>query len=168
MKKYFIFTISALIFLISYTLLLKYVSIIKTKPDIILIMVIYVAVTSDKDTDIFIAFSLGYLFDIFSGSTIGFFTMLRTITYLMTRFFNMKFFSMNAYFFMLITFAVSILDSIYLSYHFLGGGYRFFGIIWDCIYLSLINSVTALIMYPLLERIERLYLKVREEEQGRY
>jgi rod shape-determining protein MreD len=131
-------------------------------------MVIYIAITSDKLVDIFIAFTLGYLYDIFSGTAVGLFAMLRTITFVITRFLNMKFFSKNALFFIIATFIISIFDSIYLGYKFSDSSYGFLNIFGNAIHISIINSITALLMYPLLMKIEGLYLKTVEETEGRY
>jgi rod shape-determining protein MreD len=131
-------------------------------------MVIYIAITSDKTVDIFIAFTLGYLYDIFSGTAVGLFAMLRTITFVITRFLTMRFFSKNALFFIIVTFIISIFDSIYLGYKFSGDSYGFLNILGNSIYISIINSVTAVLMYPLLVKIEGLYSKIAQEPEGRY
>lgn len=161
--KFFLYTISSLLILTVYTLLLEYFPFIRTKPDVILIIVIFTAITSDKPTDIIIAFALGYIFDLVSGSPAGFYAMIRTITFIITRVFNMKFFSKSAPFFVIITLIISILDSIYLGYHFDEYGYRFAHILGDAIYISIINALAALILYPLLNRIEGVYLKKMQE-----
>lgn len=168
MKRFFIFTFAALVMLTLFTLLLKYFPSIKTKPDITLILVVYVAVASERSRDIILAFTLGYIYDIFSGSPVGLFAMLRTVDFIITRFFNMNFFSKNALFFIVITFVISVFDSIYLGYQFNQAQSGFFSILSHALYLSLINAIAALIMYPLLDKIEGLYLKTVEQTEGRY
>lgn len=168
MKKFIILISASLAILTLFTLLLKYFSFIETKPDIILVMVIYIAIASDKSRDIFIAFTLGYLYDIYSGSPVGLFAMLRTVDFIITRFFNMNFFSKNTLFFVAITFVISMLDSIYLGYQFNEPTYGFGGIFLDALYLSFINAIAALIMFPLLDKIEGLYINTTEQAEARY
>jgi rod shape-determining protein MreD len=168
MKKFTIFTLTALIALTVFTLLLRYFPFIDTKPDIILIMVIYIAVAFDKDTDIFLAFALGYLHDVFSGCAVGLFVMLRIVAFVVTRFLNMNFFSKNALFFVVITFFISVFDSIYLGYQFKTAASGFLNILGNALYLSVVNAITALFMYPLFIKLEEIYLKTVEEPEGRH
>jgi rod shape-determining protein MreD len=132
------------------------------------VLVIYIAIESDKASDIFIAFILGYLQDIFSGNPVGLFAMLRTITFIITRFLNLNLFAKNRLFFVVTTFIVSIFDSIYLGYQFNSDGYGFFTILLDSFYLSFLNALMALIIYPLLNKIEGIYLKMLKEQEGRF
>ena len=167
MKKYFMLTFAAIVFLVIFTMFYEHFPFIDTKPDIILIIVTYIALTSDKTIDLFLAFSLGYLADLFSGSTIGLFTLLRTITYMFIRAFNVSYFSNNIVFFGILTFIVSMLDAIYLGYRFsLAGG--FLSIFFNAIYMSFINLIAAFAVYPILQKIEKLYRKTKLETEEMY
>ncbi len=148
-------------------MLAYYFPAIKAKPDLFLIFVVFIAITSDKTSDIFIAFSLGYIFDILSGCPVGLYAMLRTITFVALRLFNMNLFSKNALFFTITTFMISVPDSIYLGYRF-NYASGFFSILGHALYLSFINAGTALLLYPLLEKLEHKFLISREEIKGNY
>ena len=163
MKKGLLLISTSLVLLTLFALSLRYLQFIDTKPDIILIVVIYIAIAFDNALDILIAFVLGYLADIFSGSPVGLFVMMRTVAFVVVRFLNMNFFSKNALFFIIITFIASILDSIYLGYQFESAGSTFISIMLSAIYIGLINMISALIMYPLLQKIEGFYLKTVPE-----
>lgn len=163
MKKSLILIFTSLVLLTIFTLLLRYMRFIDTKPDIILIMVIYIAIAFDRPSDIFIAFILGYIFDVFSGSPGGLFAMMRTVTFVVVRFLNMNFFSKNALFFIIITFIISIIDSIYLGYQFDSFESGFITIFLNALYFALTNALTAIWMYPLLLKIEEIYLKTLQE-----
>ncbi|MFC1855542.1 rod shape-determining protein MreD [Thermodesulfobacteriota bacterium] len=166
MRKFIFYSVLSLISLTFFTLFLEYFSFINVKPDIILLLVVYLAISSDETVDIFIAFTLGFFFDIFSGSVVGLFAMLRTVTFVVTRFLNMNFFSKNTLFFVVITFVISMIDSFYLGHQYKNNGYGSLVIIKDALYISSINALMALALYKVFTKIEEFYLKTIKEQEG--
>jgi len=167
MKKNALIIFLSLLMLTLFTWFVGYFPAIEMKPDVILILIVYIAISSDNVSDIFVAFMLGYFFDVFSGSSGGLFAMLRTVTFVVARYLNMNFFSKNLLFFVVTTFIISIFDSIYLGYQFSNGTDGFWYILKDSIYISIINALTALFMYRLFTRIERFSrIDRRKTERG--
>lgn len=67
-------------------------SIQNVRPDLLLILVLYLALSSSPISGGILAFSLGYLMDLFSGNTIGLYALSRPLVFYGVRHFRSRFY----------------------------------------------------------------------------
>jgi rod shape-determining protein MreD len=81
-----------IVFLILQTTLLASFPIERIRPDILLILTLYLAFLFPTITGGILAFLMGYLMDLLSGSALGFYTFSRPLIFFVAQFFKGKFY----------------------------------------------------------------------------
>jgi rod shape-determining protein MreD len=99
-------------FLILQTTLLSYSPIQRVRPDLLLIFTLYLAFLFPPISGGILAFLMGYLMDLFSGNTLGFYTVSRPLVFLAAQFFKERFYLEGFSFQSLFAFAFSLLEGI--------------------------------------------------------
>ena len=127
------------------------------KPDLILILVVFAALTRGKMTGSGVGFSGGILEDFFSTSLIGVNAFVKTLLGFVLGFFMKRFYIRRIKFQILVIFFVTIIHeiSIYFVYLFFRQTDSVIGSVYPvkmfllCIY----NSVLAVILFPLFRNL---------------
>jgi rod shape-determining protein MreD len=110
MKRFVLLLLAGILFLILQTTLLPSFPIQRIRPDILLIFTLYLAFLFPPIFGGTLAFIMGYLMDLFSGNTLGFFTFSRTLLFFAAQFFKERFYLEGFSFQFLFTFIFSILE----------------------------------------------------------
>ncbi len=92
MKRFFLPLFAGVLFLILQTTLLSHLPIQRFRPDILLIFTLYLTFLLPPISGGILAMSLGYLMDLFSGSTLGFYTFSRPLLFFAAYFFKEQFY----------------------------------------------------------------------------
>lgn len=111
---FFAFFSVSLVFLCLQTTILNSFPLIPIKPDITIIMVAYFAIFHRPVRGIILAFFLGCLMDVLSGTILGVYMLLRICTFAMTRLVLDTFYFKTTFSQMLLTVALSIIDGVLL------------------------------------------------------
>jgi rod shape-determining protein MreD len=104
--------LAAILFLILQTTLLSSFPIQRIRPDLLLIFTLYLAFLFPPIFGGLLAFFMGYLLDLFSGNTFGFYTVSRPLVFLAAQFFKERFFLEGFTFQFLFAFIFGILEGI--------------------------------------------------------
>jgi rod shape-determining protein MreD len=92
MKRLLVPILAGILFLILQTTLLSSFPIQRIRPDILLIFTFYLAFSSSPIFGGLLAFFMGYLMDVFSGNTMGFYTFSRPLFFFTSQFFKERFY----------------------------------------------------------------------------
>ncbi|MFH1623739.1 MAG: rod shape-determining protein MreD [Pseudomonadota bacterium] len=114
MRLFLGFSATGLLFLCIETTLFNYFSGVPVKPDLILVMVVYLGIFRGPIIGIVLAFTLGYLMDTLSGSIIGLYSFLRIITFLLTKLACVNFYLNSVFTQTILVLVLSIVDGIFL------------------------------------------------------
>jgi rod shape-determining protein MreD len=92
MKRVFLPFLVGVLFLILQTTLLSSFPLQRIRPDILLILTLYLAFSSSPIFGGTLAFFMGYLMDLFSGNVMGFYTFSRPLVFFTAQFFKERFY----------------------------------------------------------------------------
>jgi rod shape-determining protein MreD len=112
MKRVIIPLLAGVLFLILQTTWLPCFSVQRIRPDILLIFTLYLAFLFPPIYGGILAFLMGYLMDLFSGNTLGFYTVSRPLVFLAAQFFKERFYLEGFSFQSLFAFIFSLLEGI--------------------------------------------------------
>lgn len=112
MKRVILPLLAGILFLILQTTLLSYSPVQRIRPDILFIFTVYLAFLFPPIVGGIFAFFMGYLMDLFSGNTLGFYTISRPLVFLAAQFFKERFYLEGFSFQSLFTFIFSLLEGI--------------------------------------------------------
>jgi rod shape-determining protein MreD len=104
--------LAAIFFLILQTTLLSSFPIQRIRPDLLLIFTLYLAFLFPPIFGGILALFMGYLMDLFSGNTFGFYTVSRPLVFLAAQFFKERFYLEGFIFQFLFAFIFGILEGI--------------------------------------------------------
>jgi rod shape-determining protein MreD len=104
--------LAGILFLVLQTTLLSCSPIQRVRPDLLLIFTLYLAFLFPPIFGGFLAFLMGYLMDLFSGNTLGFYTVSRPLVFLAAQFFKERFYLEGFSFQSLFAFIFSLLEGI--------------------------------------------------------
>ena len=110
MKRFVPLLVAGILLLIFQTTWLSYFPIQRMRPDVLLIFALYLAFFFPPILGGILAFFIGYLMDVFSGNTLGFYTFSRTLVFFATQFFKERFYLEGFSFQFLFAFIFSILE----------------------------------------------------------
>jgi rod shape-determining protein MreD len=110
MKRFVPLLLAGILFLILQTTWLPFFPIQRIKPDILLIFTLYLAFFFPPILGGILAFFIGYLMDVFSGNTLGFYTFSRTLVFFATQFSKERFYLEGFSFQFLFAFLFSLLE----------------------------------------------------------
>jgi len=110
MKRFVPLLLAGILLLIFQTTWLSYFPIQRIRPDVLLIFALYLAFFFPPILGGILAFFIGYLMDVFSGNTLGFYTFSRTLVFFATQFFKERFYLEGFSFQFLFAFIFSILE----------------------------------------------------------
>ena len=110
MKRFVPLLLGGILLLILQTTWLSYFPIQWIRPDVLLIFTLYLAFLFPPFLGGILAFFMGYLMDVFSGNTLGFYTFSRTFVFFATQFFKERFYLEGFSFQFLFAFIFSILE----------------------------------------------------------
>ena len=110
MKRFVPLLLAGILLLILQTTWLSFFPIQRIRPDILLIFTLYLAFLFPPILGGTLAFFMGYLMDVFSGNTLGFYTLSRTLVFFATQFFKERFYLEGFSFQFLFAFIFSILE----------------------------------------------------------
>ena len=110
MKRFVPLLLAGILLLILQTTLLSSFPIQRIRPDILLIFTLYLAFLFPPILGGILAFFMGYLMDLFSGNTLGFYTFSRTLVFFVAQFFKERFYLEGFSFQSLFAFIFSILE----------------------------------------------------------
>ena len=114
MKRFVPLLLAGILLLILQTTWLSFFPIQRIRPDILLIFTLYLAFLFPPILGGTLAFFMGYLMDVFSGNTLGFYTLSRTLVFFATQFFKERFYLEGFSFQFLFAFIFSILEGGFL------------------------------------------------------
>jgi len=110
MKRFVSLLLAGILLLILQTTWLSFFPIQRIRPDLLLIFTLYLAFLFPPFLGGILAFFMGYLMDVFSGNTLGFYTFSRTLVFFATQFFKERFYLEGFSFQFLFAFIFSILE----------------------------------------------------------
>ena len=110
MKRFVPLLLGGMLLLILQTTWLSYFPIQWIRPDVLLIFTLYLAFIFPPVLGGILAFFIGYLMDVFSGNTLGFYTFSRTLVFFATQFLKERFYLEGFSFQFLFAFIFSILE----------------------------------------------------------
>jgi rod shape-determining protein MreD len=110
MKRFVLLLLAGILLLILQTTWLSFLPVQRIRPDILLIFTLYLAFLFPPILGGILAFFMGYLMDVFSGNTLGFYTFSRTLVFFATQFFKERFYLEGFSFQFLFAFIFSILE----------------------------------------------------------
>jgi rod shape-determining protein MreD len=114
MKRFVPLLLAGILLLILQTTWLSFFPIQRIRPDILLIFTLYLAFLFPPILGGILAFFMGYLMDVFSGNTLGFYTFSRTLVFFATQFLKERFYLEGFSFQFLFAFIFSILEGGFL------------------------------------------------------
>ncbi len=112
MKRVILPLFAGIFFLILQTTLLSYAPVQRIRPDLLFIFTVYLAFLFPPIVGGIFAFFMGYLMDLFSGNTLGFYTISRPLVFLAAQFFKERFYLEGFSFQSLFTFIFSLSEGI--------------------------------------------------------
>lgn len=112
MRRLILPFLTGILFLILQTTLLSYSPIQRIRPDLLLIFTLYLAFLFPPISGGILAFLMGYLMDLFSGNTLGYYTVSRPLVFLAAQFFKDRFYLEGFSFQSLFAFGVGLLEGI--------------------------------------------------------
>lgn len=112
MKRVISPLLAAILFLILQTTLLSSFPIQRIRPDLLLIFTLYLAFLFPPIPGGILAFFMGYLLDLFSGNTFGFYTLSRPLVFLAAQFFKERFYLEGFTFQFLFAFIFGVFEGI--------------------------------------------------------
>lgn len=115
MKRIILPLLAGILFLILQTTLFSSFPVQRIRPDILLIFTLYLAFLFPPISGGILAFLMGYLMDLFSGNTLGFYTFSRPLVFLAAQFFKERFYLEGFSFQSLFAFIFSLLEGILIS-----------------------------------------------------
>ncbi len=92
MKRFVPLLLAGILLLILQTTLMSFFPIERIRPDLLLIFTLYLAFLSPPFLGGILAFFMGYLMDLFSGNTLGFYAFSRTLVFFATQFLKERFY----------------------------------------------------------------------------
>jgi rod shape-determining protein MreD len=110
MKRFIRLLLVGILLLILQTTWLSFFPIQRIRPDLLLIFTLYLAFLFPPFLGGVLAFFMGYLMDLFSGNTLGFYTFSRTLVFFATQFLKERFYLEGFSFQFLFAFIFSILE----------------------------------------------------------
>jgi rod shape-determining protein MreD len=112
MKRVILPLLTGILFLILQTTLLSSYPIQRVRPDLLFIFTLYLAFLFPPVFGGILAFLMGYLMDLFSGNTLGFYTFSRPLVFFAAQFFKERFYLEGFSFQFLFAFIFGILEGI--------------------------------------------------------
>ena len=112
MKRFVPLLLAGILFLILQTTLLSLFPIQRIRPDLLLIFTLYLAFLFPPVSGGILAFFMGYLMDLYSGNTLGFYTFSRTLVFFAAQFFKERFYLEGFSFQFLFAFIFSTLEGL--------------------------------------------------------
>ena len=112
MKRVILPLVAGILILILQTTWLSWSPIQRIRPDILLIFTLYLAFLFPPIIGGIFAFFMGYLMDLFSGNTLGFYTLSRPLVFLAAQFFKERFYLEGFSFQSLFAFLFSLSEGI--------------------------------------------------------
>lgn len=110
MKRVMLPLFVGILLLILQTTLLPFFPIHRIRPDILLILTLYLGLSFPPLFGGFLAFFMGYLMDLFSGNALGFYTLSRPLVFFAAQFFRERFYMEGFYSRFLFAFIYSMLE----------------------------------------------------------
>jgi rod shape-determining protein MreD len=110
MKRFVPLLLAGILLLILQTTWLSSFPIQRIRPDLLLIFTLYLAFLFPPFLGGILAFFMGYLMDLFSGNTLGFYTFSRTLVFFATQFLKERFYLEGFSFQFLFAFIFGILE----------------------------------------------------------
>jgi rod shape-determining protein MreD len=110
MKRFVPLLLAGILLLILQTTWVPFFPIQRIRPDLLLIFTLYLAFLFPPFLGGILAFFLGYLMDLFSGNTLGFYTFSRTLVFFATQFLKERFYLEGFSFQFLFAFIFNILE----------------------------------------------------------
>jgi len=114
----------ATLLIIIQTTVIEYLSVMGIKPDILLIFIVYIAITKGQITGTIYGFIIGFIFDLVSGGVLGISSLCKTIAGFVSGYFyneNKIGLTLSSYRFLLILILISFLHNIIYFLIFLQG-----------------------------------------------
>jgi rod shape-determining protein MreD len=133
MRRILLPLLIGILLLILQTTLLPFFPIHRIRPDILLIFTLYLGLSFPPLFGGILAFSMGYLMDLFSGNALGFYALSRPLVFFAAQFFRERFYVEGFYSRFLFAFTYSMLE-----------GFLIF------ILMNAFHSTPLGILYPLL------------------
>jgi rod shape-determining protein MreD len=110
MKRFFLLLLVGVFLLILQTTWLSSFPVHRLRPDLLLIFTLYLAFLFPPTLGGILAFLMGYLMDLFSGNTFGFYALSRTLVFFVAQFLKERFYLEGFSFQCLFAFIFSILE----------------------------------------------------------
>jgi rod shape-determining protein MreD len=169
MKRFVPLLLAGILLLIFQTTWLPLFPIQRIRPDLLLIFTLYLAFLFPPILGGILAFFMGYLMDVFSGNTLGFYTFSRTLVFFATQFFKERFYLEGFSFQFLFAFIFSILEGGLLLILINGLEPVSFGNLYSSLFTFLLpqsfcTGLVAPFLFFLFKKVASLLF--RQPEQG--
>jgi rod shape-determining protein MreD len=169
MKRFVPLLLAGILLLIFQTTWLPFFPIQRIRPDLLLIFTLYLAFLFPPILGGILAFFMGYLMDVFSGNTLGFYTFSRTLVFFATQFFKERFYLEGFSFQFLFAFIFSILEGGLLLILINGLEPVSFGNLYSSLFTFLLpqsfcTGLVAPFLFFLFKKVASLLF--RQPEQG--
>ena len=112
MKRVILPLLLGIFLLILQTTLLPFFPIHRIRPDILLIFTLYLGLSFPPVSGGILAFSIGYLMDLFSGNALGFYALSRPLVFFTAQFFRERFYLEGFYSKFLFAFIYAMLEGL--------------------------------------------------------
>ncbi len=168
MKRFVSVLLVGALLLILQTTLLSSFPIQRIRPDLLLIFTLYLALLFPPIFGGILAFFMGYLMDLFSGNTLGFYTFSRTLVFFAAQFFKERFYIEGFFFQFLFAFIFSILEGLLILILMSALQPISLGTLYSPLLILLPQSFSSGLAAPLLFLLfqKGLSLLFRQSEQG--
>ncbi len=114
MRKILFFSLSSLFFMGLQATLLGHAPIQRVRPDLMLVLVLYVGFSMPLFSGGVLAFFMGMLMDAFSGNALGLYTLTRPLAFLIAQLFRQRFYWQGISFQFLFVTLASLLEGLFL------------------------------------------------------
>jgi rod shape-determining protein MreD len=168
-KRFVPLLLAGILLLILQTTWLSFFPIQRIRPDLLLIFTLYLAFLFPPFLGGILAFFMGYLIDLFSGNTLGFYTISRTLVFFATQFLKERFYLEGFSFQFLFAFIFTILEGGFLLILINGLEPVSFGDLYSSLFTFLLpqsfcTGLVAPLLFSLLKKAASLLF--HQTEQG--
>jgi rod shape-determining protein MreD len=116
MKRFFFFMLTGLLFMSVQATLLGHPPIQRWRPDLMLILVLYLGFSLPLSSGGILAFIMGFLMDLFSGNALGLYTLTRPLAFLTAQLFRNRFYWQGISFQFLFVTLASLLEGLFILF----------------------------------------------------
>jgi rod shape-determining protein MreD len=120
MKRFVLTFVAGVLLLTLQTTFLTFSPVHKIRPDLVMILILYLGFSYPMILGGTLAFSLGYLVDLFSGNSLGLYTLTRTVVFVVAQLFKDRFYWQGFSFQLLFVFTLVLIEGLFTLFLLVG------------------------------------------------